>query len=329
MKKYVIGVDVGGTEVKFGLFADTLLEKWSIPTNTKNMGTEILPEIADSIEKVCWERGIDAASIIGVGIGVPGPVTDSRHVQRCVNLGWGDKDVAGELAICLENSFSCESQRFLVRAANDANAAALGELWQGGGRQSKSLVMVTLGTGIGGGIVVDGKIFDGAWGSAGEIGHICCVDEVDIISTCSCGNRGCLEQIASATGIAAYAEVCLEKKMMDSVLREHMRKTGHLDAKDVLDAGKAGDLLADEIVEKAAFYLGRGIAAVCAVINPERILIGGGVAGAGEYLRAKVEKYFRKQAFHTMKDTPIRLGELGNQAGITGAAYRILSEMLL
>lgn len=326
MKPYVVGIDVGGTEVKMGLFKDGLLEDWHITTNKQDGGGRILIETAASIWEKCRERDIDRTQILGFGIGVPGPVIDSRKVLGCVNLGWGDVDVAGETARFLAAKFGGSPSDFTVRAANDANMAVLGEVWKGGARSCSNVVMVTLGTGVGGGIVIDGKIFDGSAGSAGEIGHIHCVDKADILGKCTCGNEGCLEQIASARGIAAYARNCLKASERPSLLREYLKEKGHLTARDVTDAGKSGDEMADAVMDRVALYLGRGIASVCAVLDPELILIGGGVSRAGEYLRKKIEISFRSQAFPTMKNTPVELAKLGNLAGITGAAYRIISE---
>jgi glucokinase len=186
--------------------------------------------------------------------------------------------------------------------------------------------MVTLGTGVGGGVVIDSRILNGISGCAGEIGHIPCVAEEDITENCSCGGRGCLEQVASATGIVNYARLYLSKYDTPSVLRDLLEKQGSFTAKDVLDAGKAGDRAAEAVIEKITYYLGRALAGICAVVNPDCVLIGGGVSAAGEYLRGKVEKQFKAQAFSGLKDTPVRLATLGNAAGIAGAAYMIISE---
>ena len=210
-----------------------------------------------------------------------------------------------------------------MQAANDANVAALGEMWLGGGKNCTSLVMVTLGTGVGGGIVTDGHILDGVGGCAGEIGHIICVEEEDIVGSCNCGNRGCLEQIASATGIVNYSRHYLDKSDIPSILRDILKEKESFSAKDVLDAAKSGDGAAEQIVDKITMYLGRVLAGICLVVNPECILIGGGVSAAGEYLRARVEQKFREQAFPGIKDTAVRLAVLGNEAGIAGAAYMI------
>ena len=193
MANYVFGIDVGGTSVKCGLFQTdgTLLDKWEIPTRTENGGSEILPDIAKSVKAKMGEKGIAADDVAGVGIDVPGPVNDKGELSIAVNLNWGYKNIVKEL--------SNELGGMAVKAANDANAAALGEMWAGGGKGSKNLVMVTLGTGVGGGIIVDGKIVAGAHGAGGEVGHACVDPEEEAV--CNCGNHGCLEhQIAEKGG---------------------------------------------------------------------------------------------------------------------------------
>lgn len=323
IKKWSIGVDVGGTEIKFGLFEDQLIEKWSIPTNRSDQGGHILPEIAEEIHRCCMRAGVLPKRLKGIGIGVPGPVVDGLEVRNCVNLGWGAVKVAEILTKSLLEFSEWTREDIYVQCANDANVAALGELWLGGGRGCKDLVMVTLGTGVGAGIVIDGRILNGSGGCAGEIGHMPCLDETDIVGQCNCGNRGCLEQMASATGIVAYTKRELKKTPVKTLLRAVTADA--LNAEIIFNAGKAGDVFADGIAEKVAFYLGRGLASACTIVNPEKILIGGGVSAAGEYLREKVEKYFREQVFHGLKNTPVGLAELGNDAGIAGAAYMVIS----
>lgn len=326
MKAWTIGVDLGGTEIKFGLFDDQLQNSWSIPTNRQNQGKYIMADIAASIKQRCDKFGITKDELKGVGIGVPGPVLGGNVVRHCVNLGWGQMDVGNDLSKLLGELFECSPEEFVICAANDANVAALGEMWLGGGSGTSSVVMVTLGTGVGGGIVVDGRILNGVGGCAGEIGHIICVEDEDIVGRCSCGHKGCLEQIGSATGIVNYAKLYLEHASEVSVLREQWEKAGDITAKDVLDAAKNGDMAAVRITDKVFMYLGKALAGICDVVNPECVLIGGGVSAAGEYLRAKVESYFKVYAFAGTEDTPIRLATLGNQAGIAGAAYMVISK---
>ena len=313
MSKYAFGVDVGGTTVKLGLFdgEGTLLDKWEIPTVTENQGEAILPDVAKSITAKMEAKGLAEADVAGIGIGVPGPVDrNGLLVGRAVNLGWDSLDIPGALSAYINVP---------VRAANDANVAAFGELWQGGGKGYENLVAVTLGTGVGGGIIVDGKLLAGATGAGGEIGHLHVQDGEE--ERCNCGNSGCLEQYASATGIVRLAKRRLGEDEKESVLRR-----GKVSAKAVFDAVKAGDGVAIEIAERFGDYLGKGLAIVAAVVNPEAFVIGGGVSKAGDILLTFVEPNFRKYAFPQCRDAKFVLAELGNDAGIYGAAALLLRD---
>lgn len=304
---YVFGIDVGGTTIKIGLFdtSGVLLEKWEIPTRTEKNGCWILPDIANSLRQKMEHRGIQTSMVKGAGIGVPGPVTADGMVNHCVNLGWGKKQVTKELEALTG---------FASRAGNDANVAALGEVWKGGGRGYQDVLMVTIGTGIGGGLIVHGEMLIGATGSAAEIGHMCVNPEET--ECCSCGGHGCLEQYASATGILRMAKKYLAEQKMDSMLRQ---MTG-LTTKDVIDAAKQGDTLALQVVDQMAKAMGLALAGCCAVADVELFLIGGGVSKAGEFLLNPIRKYYRLFAFHTQKEAKFELARLGNDAGIYGAA---------
>lgn len=303
------GVDIGGTTTKIGIFTlnGKLLDKWEVTTRTKENGKYILGDIAVSINEAIKTKNINKGDITGVGLGVPGPVKEDGTVLMCVNLGWGVFNVADELSKLLN---------LPVKAANDANVAALGEMWQGGGKGRQNIVMVTLGTGCGGGIILDGKIVAGTHGAAGEIGHASALAKEDIIGVCGCGKKGCLEQIASATGIAKTASKYVKELKMPSVLSGSEAIT----AKAVLDAAKEGDETAILVVEKMASYLGNSLAAICAVVDPEIIVIGGGVSKAGQYLIDMIQKHYREKAFHALKDIEFALATLGNDAGIYGSA---------
>lgn len=304
--KYCFGVDIGGTSVKIGLFQTDgiLMDKWEIPTKTENEGKAILPDIAQSLEKKLFETKIPKDQIKGIGIGIPAPVDEEGIVQKTANLGWGYKEVKREME---------ELTGFKAAVGNDANVAALGEMWLGGGKGYKNLVMVTLGTGVGGGIIVNGLPLTGANGAGGEIGHICVnYEEKD---RCGCGKQGCLEQYASATGIARIARIRLHKNDDPSILRG--RKVS---AKMVFDALKEGDKVAEEIVEEFGAYLGHALANIAVITDPAVIVIGGGVSKAGEILLEYVEKYYHEKAFFSNQDVRFVLAELGNDAGICGAA---------
>ena len=311
MAKYVFGVDIGGTTVKLGLF-DTdgnVLDKWEIPTRTENGGANILPDIAASIRDKMSEKSVDKSDVAGVGVGAPGPVDGEGIIHKAVNLGWGEMNLKKELTALLDG--------MRVEGGNDANVAALGEMWKGGGQGHTNLVAVTLGTGVGGGIIINGKIMTGATGSGGEIGHIHVEDNED--EACGCGNYGCLEEYASATGITRIANRKLQESDKGSVLRQ-----GEVSAKTVFDAVKAGDELAIEIAEQFGEYLGKGLAVIAGVVNPEIFVIGGGVSKAGEVLFEYIRPSFDKTVFHGCKDTQFALATLGNDAGIYGAAKMVL-----
>lgn len=312
MANYVFGVDVGGTSVKMGLFDKNgnVLDKWEIPTRTADSGKNILPDIAASIKEKMAEKSLAKEDVAGVGIGVPGPVEKSGVVHKAVNLGWSELNMKEELTALLDG--------MRVEGGNDANVAALGEMWKGGGQGHKNLVAVTLGTGVGGGIIVNGEIMTGATGAGGEIGHIHVED--DETEACGCGNYGCLEEYASATGITRLANRTLQKSDKDSVLRN-----GEVSAKTVFDAVKAGDELAIEIAQQFGEYLGKGLGVIAGIINPEIFVIGGGVSKAGEVLFDYIKPSFERTAFHGSKDVIFALATLGNDAGIYGAARLVLS----
>lgn len=311
MANYVFGVDVGGTTVKMGLFdrEGSVLDKWEIPTRTADGGKDILPDIAAAIKAKMAEKSLSKEDVSGVGVGVPGPVDGNGIVHRAVNLGWAEVDLKKELTALLDGMH--------VEGGNDANVAALGEMWKGGGQGHKNLVAVTLGTGVGGGIIVNGEIMTGATGAGGEIGHIHVEDHET--EACGCGNYGCLEEYASATGVTRLANRALKASDKDSVLR-----SGEVSAKTVFDAVKAGDELAIEIAAQFGEYLGKGLGVIAAIINPEIFVIGGGVSKAGEVLFDYIKPSFERTAFHGSKNVIFALATLGNDAGIYGAARLVL-----
>lgn len=310
MKKYCFGADIGGTTVKLGLF-DTegnILDKWEIKTHTENEGSAILPDTAAAILAKMEERKLNPEEVAGIGVGVPGPVSIDGIVPHTANLGWGYKEVTKELS---------ERTGLPCKAGNDANVAALGEMWMGGAKGHKDVLLLTLGTGVGGGIIVDGKILTGAHGAGGEIGHIHVEDQIE--EHCGCGNQGCLEQFASATGIARLARAALAESEEPSILRE-----GEVTAKAVFDALKEGDELAKRVVERFGRYLGTAISVMAGILDPEVIVIGGGVSKAGWILLDYIRKYYKPYAYKSSKETEFALAQLGNDAGIYGCAKLIL-----
>lgn len=313
MKEYCFGIDVGGTTVKLGLFRTDgrLLEKWEIPSRTEKEGEAILPDIAASLLAKLAEKGLTKEVVQGIGIDVPGPIDEQGVVPHTANLGWGYKEVTKELT---------ERTGLPSRGGNDANVAALGEMWKGAAAGCRSGVMVTLGTGVGGGIIVNGRIISGANGAGGEIGHIHVEDMIDW--SCGCGNQGCLEQVASANGMVSLAR--------------WMRRTGcvadtcleleTLTARELWDAVKAGDAFAIQVAERFGRYLGTALANVAATVDPEVFIIGGGVSKAGPVLLDYIQKYYVKYAFRSCRAARFVLATLGNDAGIYGSAKLVIEE---
>ena len=350
MTKRCIGIDVGGTTAKIGLLSaeGEILDKWEIPTRREEDGMHILPDIAASVRTYLDRYGMTADDLMGIGIGLPGPVTPDGNVSVCVNLGWKkERNPEQELSGLLNGIY--------VKAANDANVAALGEMWQGGGKGHKSIMLFTLGTGVGGGVVVDERVVAGFRGMGGEIGHIRV--NFDEAESCNCGNHGCLEQYASATGIVRVARRALAASDAPSVLR----KTAGLDSrdmlneecfvrkdmagenssgsrvkdrsaaydfscKDVLDAAKTGDTVALSSVRTSMRYLALAMHYVSHITDPEIFVIGGGVSKAGQFLLDIIEEYYAEFAVMGKGRAEIGLATLGNDAGMYGAARLVLSQ---
>lgn len=307
MKKYYVGIDIGGTSAKLCLYNiegdnDNVELKWNIPTNKEDGSDIILKKLTDTISDKCAEYGITMSDISGIGIGIPGPVTEDGTVLECANLNFGIvpvKDIMAELT-GISN----------VVVGNDANVAALGEMWKGGARGFTDVVMVTLGTGVGGGLVIGGRIHVGSKGAAAEIGHITVEpDEPDI---CGCGCHGCLEQYASATGVVRLAKQGISSHAESELAGREIT------AKDIFDAAKNGDAYALEITTRFAKYLGLALSNIAAVADPQVFLIGGGVSAAGSIITDNVKKYYEQYSMKALKGREIRLARLGNDAGILG-----------
>lgn len=314
MGKYVFGIDVGGTTVKCGLFTQegTVVDKWEIRTNKENNGASILSDIAGAIEAKLQEKQIEKSAVLGVGIGVPGPVKGDGTVLKCVNLGWGVFNVNEEMSKLIG---------LPVAAGNDANVAALGEMWKGGGRGYRDVVMITLGTGVGGGIILDGKIWAGCNGAGGELGHmIVNPEETDV---CGCGGHGHLEQYASATGIVRMAK----KELAASNAATSLRNYETLYAKHIFDEAKAGDKVALGLVDKLCAILAGALTHVAATIDPQVFVIGGGVSKAGEILTDGLKKHYNQNLLSALYDKEFCLATLGNDAGIYGSAKMILDKV--
>ena len=309
--KYGFGIDIGGTTVKLAFFSaqGEKLASWEIPTNKENGGANILPDIAASALGYLEENNIPKSDVLGLGVGVPGPVDEKGVVNGCVNLGWGVTDMEATLGALTG---------LKVKAGNDANVAALGECWLGGGGGCDDMIMVTLGTGVGGGIIVGGKLIHGPHGAGGEIGHICVNPEETAAS--GCGNHGCVEQYCSATGVVNIAKSVLMRTRDISRLRD----IPDLTCKDVFDYAAQGDTGANNTLNIYFDYLGRFLATLCCVTDPEIIVLGGGVSKAGQPLLDGAVKAFQKYAFHACKATRFALAKLGNDAGSYGAFKLVL-----
>lgn len=318
MKPYVFGVDLGGNAIKIGLFQTTgnLVEKWTIPARLEDHGSHLLADVVDAIRAKMAERSLTWDVVEGVGMGVPGPVDQDGTVMRCVNLGWDILNVpqaVRELEPAIEK----------LKVANDVNAATLGEMWQGGAQWNNSAVMVTLGVGIGSGIVVDNKVFVGSTGAAGEIGHMC-VNPKET-ERCTCGNYGCLEQYCSDTGLVHTAQLVLEERPEEpSLLRD-----GEITPKAICQAAKKGDAAATEVLDRFGQLMGQALTAVACTVNPQVFVIGGQMAQAGMAILKPIETYFRRYAFHAFRNTPFVLAELGEDAGIYGSVRMLFEEVKL
>ncbi len=314
MEKLCFGVDIGGTTIKLGMFNidGEIKEKWEITTRKADNGKYILEDISTSILGKMSRYDIAPEKCVGIGIGVPGPVTKDGTVLKCVNLGWGVMSVAEKVheRTKVKN----------IKVANDANVAALGEMWKGGGAGYKNIVMVTLGTGVGGGIIIDGHILTGYNGAAGEIGHIVVNSEEE--DECGCSKHGCLEQYASAKGIVRIAHRILDSTEEPSMLREPKR----LSAKKVFDMAKEGDKVAIRVIDSFGRYLGLALAHVAQVVDPEVFVIGGGVSRAGQIVTDAVSKYYEENVMFALKNKQFNLAELGNEAGIYGSARMVIEK---
>ena len=319
MSKYVFGVDIGGTTVKLGLFTDdgTLREKWEIKTTAvEGDNTAILMDVNRAIQAKITEKGMDKADVLGIGMGVPGPVLADGTVNKCINLKWGVFNVVQTMQ---------SITGFKVKAGNDANVAALGEQFRGGGQGYRNIIMTTLGTGVGSGVILDGRIIPGAFGAAGETGHFAvCDDEPEV---CGCGKRGCLEQYASANGVVRLGKRAVEaNSKAASPLPTKLGSQCEVNSVNIFRLAQEGDALALQVAERYFDILGKGLSYMSCVIDPDAHVLGGGVSNVGQYLVDGVTKAFRKHCFHASTNAKIMVAKLGNDAGIYGCCAMILGD---
>lgn len=314
MAKKLLGIDLGGTTVKFGILTleGEVQEKWAIETNILEDGKHIVPDIVASLKHRLALYNLTKDDFVGIGMGSPGAVDrDKKTVTGAFNLNWASTQEVGSV---IEAELSIP---FAID--NDANVAALGERWVGAGANNPDVVFVTLGTGVGGGVIADGNLIHGVAGAGGEIGHI--VVEPEDGFDCTCGNHGCLETVASATGVVRVARKLAEEYEGDSKIKAAIDNGEAVSSKDIFDAAKEGDHFSNTVVDKVSFYLGLASANISNILNPDSVVIGGGVSAAGEFLRSRIENNFQKFAFpQVRKSTKIKIAELGNDAGIIGAA---------
>ena len=308
--KYLVGVDVGGTTVKLGIFPEEgdVLYKWEIPTKKKEEADQLWASIAEGIREKFAEEGLSMKDLLSVGIDIPGPVRSDGFLPHLVNIGVTACYPGAELSKCLD--------WIPVAACNDANAAALGEMAYGAARGYKDVALITLGTGVGGGIIVDGKLVAGNRGVAGEIGHF--VVNPDETERCNCGNYGCMEQYASATGIVRIAKKYLAEENSISSLRALPEEK--LSAHVICDAARDGDPLALHVMDTYGKYLGIAVSHIYLTFDPDIVVIGGGVSAAGDVVIKPLEKYLVEYTHIATEKCKIVLAELGNDAGIYGAA---------
>ncbi|OTG49033.1 glucokinase [Streptococcus agalactiae] len=314
MSKKLLGIDLGGTTIKFGILTleGKVQEKWAIETNTLENGRHIVSDIVESLKHRLSLYGLTKDDFLGIGMGSPGAVDrTSKTVTGAFNLNWADTQEVGSV---IEKEVGIP---FFID--NDANVAALGERWVGAGANNPDVVFVTLGTGVGGGVIADGNLIHGVAGAGGEIGHMIVDPENGFM--CTCGNKGCLETVASATGVVRVARQLAEQYEGSSAIKAAIDNGDTVTSKDIFIAAEDGDKFANSVVERVSRYLGLAAANISNILNPDSVVIGGGVSAAGEFLRSRVEKYFVTFAFpQVKKSTKIKIAELGNDAGIIGAA---------
>ena len=315
----LLGIDLGGTTTKFAIMKPQgeVQQRWSIQTDVLNDGNNIIPNIIDSINHHLQLYQMSAKQFQGIGIGTPGSVDyQTGMVDSAFNLNW-DRPMALKEQIELHTNIP-------VQVENDANVAALGERWLGAGKNADNVAFVTLGTGVGGGIIINGQIVHGQGGSAGEIGHMTINPQG---YRCTCGKRGCLETVASATGIVHVARDYAQEYAGDSELKASLDNGDDLTAKDVFDLAKQNDPLALKVTSAVCDQLGLALSIVAVTINPQYIIIGGGVSNAGDFLLQRVQESYNRYVFSSVKKTTtLTLATLGNEAGVIGAASLILNK---
>lgn len=305
MKKYHVGIDIGGTKIKFGLFyKQELIKLWEIETNTENNGENIINDTANSLIETLKLDDIKYYQISGIGIGIPG-IVKNNEVIFAPNIFWKNKNIIKEM----EDLTKIKN----IKCINDANAATLGEQWKGNAKKYKNFVLITLGTGIGGGVIIDNKLYEGALGSAGEFGHLYSDDAKKYM--CNCGKCGCVELVASANGLPRIAESILDDLNDCSIDRQKYEST-----KNIWTLVENGDNIATRVAEIFGKNIGIMLANISAILNPDAIIIGGGMSKSGPIVIEYIKKYFNEYSYKGCKNTIIEAASLDNKAGIYGLA---------
>lgn len=314
MENIIIGIDIGGTTAKIGLLKATgdILEKWEIPTVTENKGKLIINHVCQSIERKLREFNYKKDNVLGIGIGVPGFIdAENGFVYEAVNIGWENINITKKVE---------EKLKLPTFLENDANVAVLGENWLGAGNQDKDILAVTLGTGVGGGIIASGKVLNGSNGTAGEIGHM----TVDIDGPlCNCGRKGCLETYVSATGMVRQAMEMISKHPTSNLAKRY-KANECITTQDIFELLEENDPISQQIINFTTDVLGKELANVATILNPSKILIGGGVSKAGDQLMIPLKTAFKKYSLPRIHEScEFKVAQLGNDAGIIGASYLV------
>lgn len=322
--KYSFAIDLGGTTSKLAIMNEQgdIIVKWELRTDKSQQGQHILPNIAKSLLEKVENLNYQIDNCIGAGLGAPGPInSETGMINGAANLNWGSelRNIQQELSQALGG--------LPVVIENDANIAAIGEMHKGAGHGERDVIMVTLGTGVGGGVICNGDILHGINGAAGEIGHMIVDSERRFL--CGCGNHGCLETVASATGVVNLAYYNFAKTTIDTPLTLLMTEQEQVTAKEVFDAAKQNDPFALAVIDEMAHYIGIALANIATILNPKVIVIGGGVSKAGDFLINRIIDAFQKTAFKpVLDDCVIKLAELSNDAGIYGAHWLVENKLV-
>lgn len=319
MRELLIGIDLGGTTAKLSIIKITgeILEKWSVLTNTTDSGSNIIADIIDSLKQRINQLGIDYSNIAGIGMGAPGAINRKKGtVSGAYNLNWVEEQPIKSI---FENSFGLP---FFID--NDANVAALGEKWLGSGDNLENIVFITLGTGVGGGVITANQLVTGKHGCAGEIGHLHVSDNP--VFQCTCGNQGCLESVASANGMIQLSKYLAKQYQIESQLKNLVLEKNEITVKEVFDAAKDSDPFGILVLETFSSYIGLACSHIANLLDPDKIIIGGGIAAAGEILLSSIFATYNKYTFPKARDKELlTLANLGNDAGVLGAAYLVIS----